>query len=41
MENIRIENPWYGMINSPEQVKRRTARMKQDKSANGYGRWSG
>ena len=30
MENIRIENPWYGMINSPEQAKRRQARMKQD-----------
>ena len=30
MENIRIENPWYGMINSPEQAKRRKARMKQD-----------
>ena len=33
MENIRIENPWYGMINRPEQAKRRKARMKQDKRA--------
>ena len=33
MENIRIENPWYGMINSPAQAKRRKARMKKDKRA--------
>ena len=33
MENIRIENPWYGMINSPKQAKRRKARMKKDKRA--------
>ena len=29
-KQIVIENPWYGMINSPEQAKRRQARMKQD-----------
>ena len=29
-QNIRIENPWYGMINSPEQAKRRQVRMEQD-----------
>lgn len=32
-QNIRIENPWYGMINSPEQAKRRQARMQQDAKA--------
>lgn len=30
---IAFENPWYGMINSPEQAKRRKARMKKDKRA--------
>ena len=30
-KQIIIENPWYGMINSPEQAKRRQARMKQDR----------
>ena len=29
-KQIVIENPWYGMINSPEQAKRRQARMEQD-----------
>lgn len=34
MENkIAFENPWYGMINSPEQARRRKARMKQDARA--------
>lgn len=34
MENkIAFENPWYGMISSPEQARRRKARMKQDKRA--------
>ena len=28
-QNIRIENPWYGMINSPEQKKRAKRRMKK------------
>ena len=30
---IAFENPWYGMINSPEQEARRKARMKQDAKA--------
>ena len=29
-QNIRIENPWYQMIESPEQEARRKARMKRD-----------
>ena len=29
-KQIVIENPWYGIINSPEQAKRRQARMQQD-----------
>lgn len=29
-QNIRIENPWYQMINSPQQEARRKARMKRD-----------
>ncbi len=29
-QNIRIENPWYQMIESPEQEARRKARMEQD-----------
>ena len=29
-KKIAFENPWYGMINSPEQEARRKARMKQD-----------
>ena len=29
-KQIIIENPWYDMINSPEQAKRRQARMKRD-----------
>ena len=32
-KKIAFENPWYGMINSPEQAKRRKARMKKDKRA--------
>ena len=29
-QNIRIENPWYQMIESPEQEARRKARMQRD-----------
>jgi predicted house-cleaning NTP pyrophosphatase (Maf/HAM1 superfamily) len=32
-QNIRIENPWYQMIESPEQEARRKARMKADANA--------
>lgn len=32
-KKIAFENPWYGMINSPEQDRRRKARMKQDAKA--------
>ena len=28
--NVRIENPWYQMIESPQQEARRKARMKRD-----------
>ena len=28
-KQIVIENPWYGMINSPEQKKRAKRRMKK------------
>ena len=34
MENkIVIENPWYGILNSPEQKKRAKRRMKRDARA--------
>ena len=32
-KKIAFENPWYGMINSPEQEARRKARMKKDARA--------